>query len=169
MALARGAHYVETAHAKNSWAKVRWVSVDETSARRGHRYVTNVLDAQTHDLLLMVEGRSAQALEAFAQALVAHGGKAEQIELINMDMSPAYQSGASQFFPQAQIVFISRKWLVKPPIRSVRNWPGQEPILKGSLWRCVAMHGPAARSNASKEARCAIAIPNSVGPSACAT
>ena len=30
----------------------------------------------------MVEGRSAQALEAFAQALVTHGGKAEQIELI---------------------------------------------------------------------------------------
>ena len=44
----------------------------------------------------MVEGRSAQALEAFAQALVAHGGKAEQIELISMDMSPAYQSGASR-------------------------------------------------------------------------
>ena len=27
------------------------ISVDETSARRGHRYVTNVLDAQTHELL----------------------------------------------------------------------------------------------------------------------
>jgi transposase len=99
------AHYVEAAHAKNSWAKVRAISVDETSARRGHRYVTNVLDAKTHELLLMVEGRGAQALEAFAQALVAHGAKAEQIELISMDMSPAYQSGASQFFPQAQIVF----------------------------------------------------------------
>ena len=92
------AHYVEAAHAKSSWAKVRAISVDETSARRGHRYVTNVLDAQTHDLLLMVEGRSAEALEAFAQALEAHGGKAEQIELISMDMSPAYQSGASRFF-----------------------------------------------------------------------
>jgi transposase len=86
-------------------AKVRWVSVDETSARRGHRHVTNVLDAQSHDLLLMVEGRSAEALEPFAQALVAHGGRAEQIELISMDMSPAYQSGASRFFPRAQIVF----------------------------------------------------------------
>jgi transposase len=52
---------------------------------------------KSHDLLLMVEGRS-----AFAQALVAHGGKAEQIELISMDMSPAYQSGASRFFPQAE-------------------------------------------------------------------
>jgi hypothetical protein len=30
------AHYVEAAHAKNSWAKVRAISVDGTSARRGH-------------------------------------------------------------------------------------------------------------------------------------
>ena len=27
------AHYVEAAHAKSSWAKVRWVSVDETDDR----------------------------------------------------------------------------------------------------------------------------------------
>jgi transposase len=84
---------------------VRRVSVDETSARRGPRYVTNVLDAETHELLLMVEGRSAEALEAFAQALVAHGRRPEQIALISMNTSPAYQSGASQFFPQAEIVF----------------------------------------------------------------
>jgi hypothetical protein len=62
-----------------------------------------VLDAETHELLLMVEGRS--ALEAFAQALVAHGRRPEQIALISMNTSPAYQSGASQFFPQAEIVF----------------------------------------------------------------
>jgi hypothetical protein len=49
-----------------------------------HRYVTNVLDAQTHQLLLMVEGRRAAALEAFAQALVAHGGRSEQIALISV-------------------------------------------------------------------------------------
>lgn len=55
----------------------------------------------------MAEGRGAQALEAFAQALGAHGGRSEQITLISTDMNPAYQSGASQFFPQAQIVFRS--------------------------------------------------------------
>jgi transposase len=67
--------------------------------------VTNVLDAETHELLLMVEDRSAAALEAFAQTLVAHGRRSEQIALISMDTSPAYQSEASQFFPRAQIVF----------------------------------------------------------------
>ena len=79
--------------------------MDETSARRCHRYVTNVLDADTHRLLLMVEGRSGEALEALAGELKAHGGEPGQIELISMDMSPAYQSGARRHIPQARIVF----------------------------------------------------------------
>jgi transposase len=131
------AHYVEAAHAKSSWAEVRRISVDETSARRGHRYVTNVLDAETHDLLLMVEGRSAEALEAFAQALVAHGGEAQQIELISMDMSPAYQSGASRFFPGAQIVFdrFHLMQMAGQALEKVRKELARQGAdLKGSLW-----------------------------------
>ena len=45
------------AHAAKDWSQVRRLMIDETSARRGHRYVTVVLDAESHDLLLMVEGR----------------------------------------------------------------------------------------------------------------
>jgi hypothetical protein len=37
-------HYVEQAHAKSDWSAVRRIAVDETSARRGHRYVTDVLN-----------------------------------------------------------------------------------------------------------------------------
>ena len=87
-------HYVEQAHAKSDWNAVRRIAVDETSARRGHRYVTNVLDAENSSLLLMVEGRSSEALGAFAKALVEHGGDPSQIEAVAMDMSPAYLKGA---------------------------------------------------------------------------
>ena len=98
-------HYVEQAHAKSDWSAVRRIAVDETSARRGQRYVTNVLDAENSRLLLMVEGRSAEALRAFAKALVEHGGDPTQIEAIAMDMSPAYVKGATEHFPRARIVF----------------------------------------------------------------
>ena len=77
-------HYVEQAHAKSDWSAVRQIAVDETSARRGHRYVTNVLNAENSSLLLMVEGRSAEALGAFAKALGEHGGDPSQIEAIAM-------------------------------------------------------------------------------------
>lgn len=131
------AHYVEEAHAGESWAKVRRISVDETSSRRGHRYVTNVLDADTHRLLLMVEGRSAQAMETFAVELDAHGGHPEQIELISMDMSPAYRSGAESFFPQAQIVFDHFHLMQKAgeAVDKVRKELARQGAdLKGSLW-----------------------------------
>ncbi len=98
------AHYVDKAQRERSWAGVRRILIDETSARKGHRYVSNVLEADTRALLLM-EGRESQALAAFARELIAHGGLPEQIKLIGMDMSPAYLKGAKEHFPKAQIVF----------------------------------------------------------------
>ena len=70
-------------------------TLDGTSARRGQRYVTNVLDAENSRLLLMIEGRSSEALGAFAKALREHGGDPSQIKAIAMDMSPAYVKGAT--------------------------------------------------------------------------
>src|SRR6202035_3190015 len=86
-------HYVEQAHAKSDWSAVRRIAVDETSARRGRHYVTNVLDDENSRLLLMVEGRGVQAMGAFAEALPLHGGQPSQIEAIAMDMSTTYMKG----------------------------------------------------------------------------
>jgi transposase len=98
-------YYVQQAQARRDWSAIRRIAVDETSARRGHRYVTNVLDCDGGGLLFMVEGRSSEALGCFAQALREHGGDPAHIQAIAMDMSPAYRKGAADYFPQAQIVF----------------------------------------------------------------
>jgi len=98
-------HYVMEAHAAKSWKSVRRILVDETSARRGHRYVTTVVDADSREPLFLCEGRESEALGLFAQEPERHGASAEQIELVCMDMSPAYRKGAREFFPQATVVF----------------------------------------------------------------
>lgn len=98
-------HYVMEAHEKKKWESVRRILVDETSSRRGHRYVTTVVDADSRELLFMTEGKESEALNLFAQELERHGGKREQIELICMDMGKAYQKGARDFFPKATVVF----------------------------------------------------------------
>lgn len=98
-------HYVMEAHAAKSWKSVRRILVDETSARRGHRYVTTVVDADSRELLFLCEGRESQALRLFAKELERHGASARQIELVCMDMSPAYRKGVREFFPQATVVF----------------------------------------------------------------
>lgn len=98
-------HYVMEAHAARDWSAVRRILVDETSARRGHRYVTVVLDADTSELLLMVEGRQAQSLAEFAATMLAHGARPDQITEVVMDMSAAYIAGTKANFPMARIVF----------------------------------------------------------------
>jgi transposase len=66
--------------------------------------LTVVLDADSHELLLMVEGRSAQAITELLAAMPAHGARAEAITEVVMDMSPAYIAGLQSHFPNARIV-----------------------------------------------------------------
>ena len=98
-------HYVEQAQKKQSWSQVRQILVDETSARRGHRYVSSVVDAKTRQLLFMAEGRGSEVPGQFVQELRAHGGDPDQIELVGMDMSPSYIKGAREHLPKARVVF----------------------------------------------------------------
>jgi transposase len=85
----------------------------------------------------MVEGRSAEALGAFAQALRDHGGEPAQIEAVAMDMSPAYVKGASEHFPHAQIIFdkFHLMLLAGQALDEVRRELQREGVeLKGALW-----------------------------------
>jgi transposase len=98
-------HHVMAAHRDKDCSKVRRILVDETSARRGRRYVTNVIDAETTDLLMMAKDRGAEALGEFVAAMAEHRAKPEQITEIVMDMSPNYIAGAMAYFPGARVVF----------------------------------------------------------------
>ena len=86
----------------------------------------------------MVEGHSAEALRAFAKALVEHGGDPSQIEAIAMDMSPAYVKGATEHFPQARIVFDKFHLMVLAgqALDEVRRELGRDAAsdFKGALW-----------------------------------
>jgi transposase len=130
-------HYVMEAHRQQDWSKVTRLMVDETSARRGHRYVTVVLDADSRALLLLVEGRSGDALRQFAEAMPAHQGRAEQITHVVMDMSPASIAGAQSAFPQARIVFdhFHIMKLAGEALDGVRkNLRAQGAQLRGAMW-----------------------------------
>ena len=142
-------HYVEQAHAKSDWSAVRRIAVDETSARRGRHYVTNVLDDENSRLLLMIEGRGVQAIGAFAEALPLHGGDPSQIEAIAMDMSTSYIKGATQYFPQATSFSTSSTswcWPAKPSRRCASNCSAREPSSKGRCGACAATPGISVQS-----------------------
>ena len=98
-------HYVEAARAEEDYSEVRQVGVDETASKRGHNYISLFVDLERSKVLFATEGKDANTVSAFQQDLQAHGGVAEQIEEICMDMSPAFIQGAQRTFPRASLTF----------------------------------------------------------------
>ncbi len=130
-------HHVEQARAREDFRAVRRLGVDETSTRRGQRYVTLFHDADTARLLFATPGRDAGTFAAFAADLQAHGGAAEAISDISMDMSKAFQAGAAQQCPQARITFdpFHVVALASAALDQVRRAEVKaEPDLKSSRW-----------------------------------
>lgn len=101
----RLAHYIPLARAQDDMSGVRRIGVDETSAKKGHEYITVVHDLEQKRLLFACPGRDHETLKAFAQDLTAHGGDPAAVEHVCMDMSAAYTKGATQALPKASISY----------------------------------------------------------------
>jgi len=98
-------HHVEQARAREDYCGVRRISADERSARKGHRYVTVFCDADERRVLFATPGKDAATFAAFADDLAAHGGDAQAITDVSLDMGLAYQAGARAQCPNAVVSF----------------------------------------------------------------
>lgn len=79
------------------------IAVDETSHKRGHRYITVVTDIERNRVVWVGEGKSADTLRQFFAALGPE--RAAKLRLVAMDMSGAYQSVVKELAKDADIVF----------------------------------------------------------------
>lgn len=98
-------HYVEHARTQEDFSDVQKVGVDETSSRRGHRYITVFADLEKAKVIFATEGKDAQVVAAFKRDLEAHKGQAERVQEVCCDMSPAFIAGFEDSFPTAQLTF----------------------------------------------------------------
>jgi transposase len=98
-------HYVEEARKHADYSGVTAVGVDETSIRKGHQYVSIVADLTNTRSIFACEGKGATVLERFVKDLEAHGGSAENITDVSIDMSPAFISGVQEHLPHAAVTF----------------------------------------------------------------
>ena len=132
-------HHVERARARADFAEVTAVAIDETSRRRGHRYVSLVADVKKRRVLFVTKGKGQQVIARFVRDLEAHGGEASAIRHVSMDMSPAFVAGVRESLPAAEITF-DRYHIMKlanDALDDVRKAEAREnPYLKGSkyLW-----------------------------------
>ena len=97
--------HVGLARAKESYAGVAVIGIDETSCAKGHSYITLVHDLQQARLIYATPGKDASTVHRFTQDLKSHQGTAEAIKVVCMDMSKAFIAGVAQHLPQAAIAF----------------------------------------------------------------
>lgn len=97
--------HVSLALSTQSLEVVEELSVDETSAKKGHNYVTILADRERKKVVGVAAGKD---YDAFAHALIdmeVRGAYREEVRTVTMDMSPSYIKGAATDLSQASIVF----------------------------------------------------------------
>ncbi len=98
-------HYVKDGLERSDCSTVTAVGVDETSARKGHDYISCFFDMDARRLVFATEGREHQVVDAFARFLDAHGGDASAVREVSCDMSPAFIKGVRESLPEAEVTF----------------------------------------------------------------
>lgn len=98
-------YYVDHAIATQDLSYVTKISTDETSAKRGHNYITIFMDPEKKNVISVAVGRDSSTWNVCKERLEAQGGESAKIAELCMDMSPAFMKGAAENFPQAAITF----------------------------------------------------------------
>ncbi len=87
-------HHVGASRAGLDFSDVSQVGMDETSARRGHDYVSIFMDLDKRRVMFATPGKDADVVRAFAEDLTAHGGTPKtQVKRVCCDMSAAFIKG----------------------------------------------------------------------------
>ena len=82
--------------------KLKLIAIDEIAIKKGHKYLTVVLDLKTGAVVFVGDGKGADSLEPFWKRLNRYK---TNIETVAIDMSPAYISAIQSNLPRAAIVF----------------------------------------------------------------
>jgi transposase len=98
-------HWIGQARDADDPSSITQLGVDETSSRKGHKYVTLGVDLETSRVIHACEGKGRETLNSIQQHLEYKGVPKEQITQVSMDLSPAFIAGAAKSFPAAAITF----------------------------------------------------------------
>jgi len=98
-------HWLEKARKADDPSSITRLGVDETSSRKGHKYVTLGVDLETSRVIHVCEGKGKSTLKSIGQHLECKGVPKSQVTQLSMGLSPAFIAGAAESFPSAKITF----------------------------------------------------------------
>jgi transposase len=97
--------YVWAAVEKQDLSELRQIAADETSARRGHDYISLFVDMVRGKVVYVADGKDAETVKEFADFLASHGGDRAAISDASIDMGAAFEAGIKANFDNAEITF----------------------------------------------------------------
>jgi transposase len=131
--------YLRQRFSRPKLSRLRFLSIDEISVKKGHRYVTLVLDMESGAVVFVGDGKGAEALRPFWEMLRRSRAK---IEAVSTDMSSGYIGSVLENLPNASLV-VDHFHVVKlmnDALSEIRRGLYHEldamgkKVLKGSRW-----------------------------------
>jgi len=119
---------------------LRRIAIDEIAVKKGHKYLTIVMDLDTGAVVFVGDGKGADALTPFWKRLKSSHAK---IQAVAIDMSIAYVSAVLNNLPKATIVFdhFHIVKLVNDTLTELRrdlynqlNDQLEQKVIKGTRW-----------------------------------
>ena len=98
-------YYVDKSYMEKDFSGVTEVAVDETSSKKGHKYITVFINQEDKSVLFATTGKDSETIKRFADECPKHGLNPDEIKEISMDMSVPFQAGVANYLPEANITF----------------------------------------------------------------
>lgn len=98
-------YWISQAHQADVVAPPNKIGFDETSVKKGHKYVSSMVDLDLRRVLYATEGKGANCITESINYLKEKDVDTEQITQVCIDMSPAFIAGCNNELPHAAITF----------------------------------------------------------------
>jgi len=114
------------------------IAMDETSFRRGHKYVTVAIDEVRRRVFDVEPGRDKTAVKNVGKKLERNGGNTKSVNSVTSDMSASYLSVVREVFPNAKqtIDKFHVKQVLLKALDTVRKDEQKESGRKKELFLC---------------------------------
>jgi transposase len=98
-------YFVTLAIDTANYSQITTIAVDETSCKKGHKYITIVIDLEKRRVIFATPGKDHITINKFKEFLEQHEGFVGNIQDGCCDMSPAFIKGLKENFPNIKITF----------------------------------------------------------------
>ena len=98
-------YWVSIAHQEDSIEGLDKIGFDETSVKKGHNYVTTMVDLEQRRVLFATPGKGADCIKQSVDYLEDKKVDLSLVKQVCIDMSPSFISGCINHLPDADITF----------------------------------------------------------------